>query len=65
MLTALTRGDEGVYSEEYRRQHRLGAASTVQKALQRLMERELIEFDARGTYRVPDVFLRAWIRRLA
>ena len=66
VLTALVTGSgEGIYSEEYRRQHRLGAASTVQKALQRLMERELIEFDARGTYRVPDVFLGAWIRRLA
>ena len=31
---------------------------------QRLVERELVEPSAGAGYRVPDVFLRAWLRRL-
>ncbi len=68
VLTALVAdGGRGVFSEAYRRGNRLGAASSVQKSLARLRERELIE-PTSGTspaaYRVPDVFLRAWLARL-
>jgi uncharacterized protein len=64
LLTALTQGGEAVYSEAYRREHRLGAASSVQKSLERLIERELVDFTPPASYRVSDAFLRAWIARL-
>ncbi|MBI4492205.1 MAG: ATP-binding protein [Chloroflexi bacterium] len=64
VLAALVVGAEAVYSEAYRRRHRLGAASAVQRSLERLVERELVEFSPRTGYRVPDVFLRAWIARV-
>lgn len=62
VLTALIAGGgKAVYSEEYRRQYRLGAASSVQRTLAYLVERELVEFSSDGTYSIPDVLLRAWI----
>lgn len=64
LLAALVAGGgKAVYSEEYRRRQRLGAASSVQRTLAHLVERELVEFSSDGTYSVPDVFLRAWIAR--
>ncbi|HZS03099.1 MAG TPA: ATP-binding protein [Chloroflexota bacterium] len=64
VLTALVADENEVFSEAYRRRHRLGAASTVQRSLERLVERELVEFAAQGAYRVTDAFLRAWIAKL-
>jgi len=64
VLVALTGDMESVYSEDYRRRHRLGAASSVQKSIARLLDREVIEAAPGGGYRIGDVFLRAWIRRL-
>ena len=65
VLTALvSSGGDGVLSEEYRRHNRLGAASSVQASLRRLVEREFVESSPRGTYQVLDVFLRAWVRRM-
>jgi len=66
VLSALVRSDGvGVYSEEYRQRHRLGAASSLQKALNRLIEEDIVEPSPRGGYHVPDVFFRAWIARIA
>jgi hypothetical protein len=58
--------DEGVglYREEIRRRHRLGPAGRTQKAVQRLVDRELVEPLAGAAYRVSDVFFRHWLRRL-
>jgi AAA+ ATPase superfamily predicted ATPase len=56
--------DVHLFSEDARRRHRLGSASGVERAARRLVERELVETIARGAYRVPDVFLKAWLRRL-
>jgi uncharacterized protein len=60
----------GVYREDMRRRHRLGPATRVQKAVQRLVARELVEpmpgvgrTSGQG-FRVPDVFFRTWLRRL-
>lgn len=49
------------FSEEYRRSNALGSASTVQKALKRLRERELVEMRERVGYCIPDVFFRHWL----
>ena len=51
-----------VFGEAFRREHRLGAASTVQTALERLLEREIVEGASTNGYSVPDVFLRAWLK---
>lgn len=66
LLVALATGDgKGVHSEDYRRRYRLGAASTVQKSLSRLIEDDIVEFSSQGAYRLPDVFFRAWIAHVA
>lgn len=51
-----------VFAEAFRRAHRLGAASTVQTALERLLEREIVEGASTTGFNVPDVFLRAWLQ---
>jgi hypothetical protein len=53
-----------LFSEDARRRHQLGSASGVQRAVQRLVDREIVEAVTRGAYRVPDVFLEAWVRRM-
>jgi len=53
----------GVYRQDVRAEFQLGDAQLVQKALRRLIELELVESTGRGAYRVPDVFLRAWLSR--
>jgi len=37
------------------------SAATVQRALQAVIERDVIEGSSVHGYRVPDVFLRTWI----
>jgi uncharacterized protein len=63
LAVALDEG-QGLYREATRRRHRLGPAARVQKSVQRLVDRERVEPEAHAGYRVPDVFLRAWLRRL-
>ena len=63
LAVALDEG-QGLYRERTRRQHRLGPAARIQKSVRRLVDRELVEPVPAGGYRVPDVFLRAWLRRL-
>jgi hypothetical protein len=53
-----------LFSDDARQRHHLGSASGVQRAVQRLVDREIIETVSRGSYRVPDVFLKAWLRRM-
>lgn len=64
VMAALTESGEAIFSESYRRRHQLGSASSVQRALESLLERELVEAAPPRRYRVPDAFLRAWIARL-
>jgi hypothetical protein len=63
VLLALSR-ERGaqIFSEAFRRQHQLGAASTVQTALERLVEREIVEGSSARGFGVPDVFLRSWLQ---
>jgi uncharacterized protein len=65
VLLALASESGPVYSEEYRRRHRLGAVSSVQKSIARLVARELIEQVPGNGYRIADIFLRAWIGQRA
>lgn len=64
VLTALVSSDgASIYSEAYRRRHRLGPASSVQRSMRALSESDLVEEMPAGGYRVPDAFLRAWLAR--
>ncbi|MCL5109982.1 MAG: hypothetical protein M1401_14190 [Chloroflexi bacterium] len=65
LLSVASAGGNGIYSQEYRRQHRLGAASSVQRAMAYLLENDLVESTPDGAYHVPDAFLRAWLQRLS
>jgi uncharacterized protein len=60
----VSRGASGIYSESYRRQHRLGAPSSVSRSLKALLENDLVEEISPGEYRVPDTYLRAWLARV-
>ncbi|MBV9355721.1 MAG: AAA family ATPase [Chloroflexi bacterium] len=53
---------EAVLSEDFRRRHRLGAYATVERALDSLVERGLVEREGRSRVFVPDVFLHQWLR---
>ena len=51
-----------VLSEDFRRRFRLGAYATTERALESLVDRGLVEREARSRALVPDVFLRQWLR---
>ncbi|OGG46952.1 MAG: hypothetical protein A3F84_21080 [Candidatus Handelsmanbacteria bacterium RIFCSPLOWO2_12_FULL_64_10] len=60
-LTALSREPAGqVFSAAYLKRHGLGSASSVQKALSALADRELID-RTNGDYAIPDLLFRRWI----
>ncbi|GAC1478362.1 MAG: ATP-binding protein [Candidatus Dormibacteria bacterium] len=64
LLTALVEwGGKNIYSEAYRRHANLGPATTVQRAIQTLLERELVDLDATGAYLIKERFFEEWIRR--
>jgi hypothetical protein len=50
---------------EYRRRHGLGAASSVQKAVEALVRDELVAREPDGSHRIAEPFLAEWIGRLA
>jgi len=62
-LGAVAHDGTRLYAAEVRQRFQLGDPSGLQKALQRLSELELIEPVQRGVHRVPDLFLRAWLRQ--
>jgi hypothetical protein len=65
MLLALAGGPARVFSADFRRAHRLPAATNVQKALTRLTSRELVARLSRGTYAIGEPFLGEWLARFA
>jgi uncharacterized protein len=65
MLLALAGGPARVFSADFRRAHRLPAATNVQKALTRLTSRELVTRLSRGTYGIGEPFLAEWLARFA
>src|SRR6266498_3730060 len=58
LLLALAREPGRVFSEEYRRRHKLGPASTVQKALAALEKLDLVDSNASGGQALADLFMR-------
>jgi hypothetical protein len=51
-------------SEEFRRRHGLPGASSVQRALDALIDDELVLREGPGAYRIGEPFLAEWILRL-
>jgi hypothetical protein len=62
-LLALAREPLRPMDGAYRLRHRLPAPSTVQKALERLVDDELVAKERPGGYRIAEPFLREWIVR--
>jgi AAA+ ATPase superfamily predicted ATPase len=64
LLEAIGRAapSESVLSEDFRRRHRLGPYATVERALDSLVERGLVEREGRDRVMIPDVFLVRWLR---
>jgi hypothetical protein len=64
LLLALGREPGRVYSEDYRRRHRLGSSSTVQRALAALGKLDLVDSNEGGGQAIADVFMRIWLTRV-
>jgi hypothetical protein len=63
VLEALARDPSGsVTSTEYRNRHGLPTGSSVQRALDTLVDDELVTRVRRGDYRIAEPFLAQWIR---
>lgn len=65
LLVALAREESPqveIYSTKFLRRHNLGSASSVQRALERLLSEELLE-RVDGKYEFTDVFFKRWLRR--
>lgn len=52
-------------SQDFRRRHGLPGGSSVQRALDALVEDEIVVREAAGAYRIAEPFLAEWILRLA
>jgi len=52
-------------AEDFRRRHGLPGGSSVQRALDTLVDEELVLREAPGDYRIAEPFLAEWILRLA
>jgi len=57
---AKTLADEQIYSHEYLQKHNLGPASTLQRTLQSLRDKDLVDKE-KGEYSIIDVFFKKWI----
>jgi len=65
LLVALAREESPrveIYSSRFRQKHNLGPASSVQRALERLLAGEILE-RMNGAYEFTDVFFKRWLRR--
>jgi AAA+ ATPase superfamily predicted ATPase len=61
LLEALVREPGRPLSTAYRDRHQLAAPSSIQVALKALLDRELVEREADGGYRVMEPFLAEWL----
>ena len=60
MALAKTLADEQIYSHEYLQKHNLGSASTLQRTLQSLRDKDLVDKE-KDEYSIIDVFFKKWI----
>ena len=52
-----------ITSSHFRRRHGLPASSSVQRALEALVDDELVAKEKRGSYRISEPFLAEWVLR--
>jgi AAA+ ATPase superfamily predicted ATPase len=64
LLEALAREPGRPLSAAYRARHRLAGPSSIQTALKALLDRELVEREPDGGYRVMEPFLTEWLGEL-
>jgi uncharacterized protein len=64
VLLALAREPGRVYAEDYRRRHKLGSPSSVQRALSALDRLDLVDSNEAGGQTLADLFMRLWLRRV-
>lgn len=62
-LIALAKEPLRPMDDSYRRKHKLPASSSVQKALEKLIEDELVIKERPGDYRIAEPFFAEWIVR--
>jgi hypothetical protein len=62
VLEALAKEPGHPYSQDYRRRYELPSATSVQKALRALEQREVVDGE-RGAYRIVEPFLAEWLKR--
>src|SRR5260370_20288677 len=66
LLVALVEwGGRNIYREDYRRRANLAPPTTVQRAIQTLIDRELVDLEPSGGYVIKEKFFEEWIRRRA
>jgi hypothetical protein len=53
----------GITSSDFRRRHGLPTSSSVQRAVEALLDDELVAKDAPGAYRIAEPFLTEWVLR--
>ena len=63
LLLALAVEPGRVFSGQYRREHRLPAATNIQKSLSALVRRELVAKGEDDRYRIIEPFLADWVTR--
>ena len=51
------------FSSDFLRKHNLGSASSVQRAITRLLEEEVLEKTDEG-YQFTDVFFKRWLKEM-
>jgi hypothetical protein len=51
------------FSSGFLQKHNLGSASSVQRAITRLLEEEVLE-KTNGGYQFTDVFFKRWLRQM-
>jgi hypothetical protein len=64
LALAKTSEQKQIFSHRFLATHSLGSASSVQKALARLIEKNLIDRE-NGAYVFVDVFFKRWLEKLA
>lgn len=55
--------EEKIFSSEFLQKHNLGSASTLQRTLRSLIEKDLIDKEG-GVYSIIDVFFKKWLSQL-
>ena len=61
LIALIISGGQSIFSGAYRTKNKLPGASTVNKCISALIEKEIVEKN-KGIYEVPDMFLAKWLK---